>query len=162
MGRHSTYKPEYAQEARYACENHGLTDEGLAQVFGVEPSTLAKWKKDVAEFSEAIRVGKALFDNAQVVQAAIKLITGFPYEEQVLGPGGVAVTLKKFCLPNTRVFELWMRNRQHWTINDPVSTIKPVDDAKPVDDLESNATLQAIARELIEKRHDTTILQGGN
>jgi hypothetical protein len=157
MGRHTTYKPEYAQQARYACENYGLTDQGLADVFDVEPSTLAKWKKDVPDFSEAVRAGKAIFDNAVVVQAAMKLITGFEYQEQVLGPGGVAVTLKKFCHPNTRVFELWMRNRQGWRINDLATTIKVTE---PEESPTGVSGYQDLAKRLMEDRYGTRILDG--
>lgn len=57
-GAPTKYKKEYAEQAKRICQKYAPTDIELSYIFGVAESTIYKWKKDHAEFSEAIKDGK--------------------------------------------------------------------------------------------------------
>lgn len=57
MGRKSSYKEEYANQALKLCLL-GAIDKELAEFFGVSEQTLNKWKKDFPEFLESLKKGK--------------------------------------------------------------------------------------------------------
>lgn len=60
-GRPTAFKPEYCEQATGMCRL-GATNDELAAFFGVALSTLNKWKKEIPEFSDAIREGKEVSD----------------------------------------------------------------------------------------------------
>jgi hypothetical protein len=61
-GRPAKYRPEYAEQARKLCQL-GLTDEGLANFFGVDERTINRWKIEREEFLSALRIGKEVADD---------------------------------------------------------------------------------------------------
>lgn len=74
-GRKSTYKPEYAEQARKLC-NMGFTDEQLGEFFGVTERTINRWKLEHVEFMSALSVGKAHADDI-VERSTFIAINGF-------------------------------------------------------------------------------------
>lgn len=64
-GRPKKYNAAYVKQAHAAARNN-LTDKQLAELFGVEASTVAKWKVAHSDFAEAIEEGRAEFATGQV------------------------------------------------------------------------------------------------
>jgi hypothetical protein len=61
-GRPTLYKPEYVEQARKLCQL-GATDAELADFFKVSRSTLFEWRAAHPEFSDTLKIGKALADD---------------------------------------------------------------------------------------------------
>ena len=55
-GVKSTYKPEYAEQARKLCLL-GATDKELADFFGCNEATINNWKARRPDFLESIKEG---------------------------------------------------------------------------------------------------------
>ena len=154
MGRPSSYKDEYAEQARrYSLL--GATDVQMAEFFGVSEQTLNKWKKDFPVFLESLKSGKCESD-AKVAEKLYTRAIGYSYtevktEETPLGTRTTRTT--KEVVPDTTAQIFWLKNRQRdkWNNSDgpleddvvepktvvynvapPVSTVK-VTNAKPTD-----------------------------
>ena len=61
-GRPTTYKSEYAEQARKLCER-GATDMELADFFEVNTATIYRWRNSHPEFCEAVIAGKDACDD---------------------------------------------------------------------------------------------------
>ena len=113
MGRPTRYRSEYSKLAFELCLL-GYTDDMLAEVFRVAPSTVSKWKTTHAEFSEALRGGKVIAD-AHVANALYQRALGYEHEEEWIGQyKGEPVIVKtvKHYPPDVGAASLWLRNRQ--------------------------------------------------
>jgi hypothetical protein len=60
-GRPTSYRPEYAEQARKLCQL-GATDAELAQFLEVNRSTIFEWQAAHPEFSDALKIGKSFAD----------------------------------------------------------------------------------------------------
>ena len=81
-GRRTKYDPDtHPQRARELAEK-GLTDDGLAEAFGIVRSTFYEWQKRFPDFSDAIRGGKVKPDR-EVQAALFKRAIGYEYPKQV-------------------------------------------------------------------------------
>lgn len=117
-GVKSTYKPEYAEQARKLCLL-GATDKELADFFGVAESTINKWKADYPEFSESIKKGKDIADS-DVADRLYQRAMGYSHDEEDIRAvsigDGISQIVKtptvKHYPPDTTAAIFWLKNRQ--------------------------------------------------
>lgn len=82
-GRPSSYRPEYAEQARKLCLlKRDATNEDLAKFFEKNVDTIYEWQKVHPEFSEALRGGKVYAD-AEVANSLYNRATGAVWYEEV-------------------------------------------------------------------------------
>lgn len=112
-GRKSSYRAEYAEQAEQLCQM-GFTDQMLGDFFGVNESTINRWKLQHQEFLQALRVGKEVADDA-VERAVFQAIIGFSRREQkVVGSGEDAyvIEIEKYYPPQAGVGIRWLSARR--------------------------------------------------
>ncbi|TGE04640.1 hypothetical protein [Hymenobacter fodinae] len=126
-GRPSLYLPEYAEQARKLCLL-GLTNDELAEFFGVNVDTIHEWKKRHQDFSDAICAGKLKAD-ADVAAKLHERAMGAEWVEdqafkiktvEYAGNGRKisereeiqVVPVRRAAPPDTPALSLWLRNRQ--------------------------------------------------
>lgn len=112
-GRPSKYKEEFAGQAKKLCAL-GATDAQLADFFEVAVSTVALWKVQHPEFSDALRVSKEEAD-AKVEQSLYRRAMGYEHDEtdiRVVGGEIVQTPLRKFYPPDTTACIFWLKNRK--------------------------------------------------
>ena len=113
VGRPTSYKDDYAEQARKLCLL-GATDKEMADFFGVEEKTINNWKADQPEFLQAITHGKEIAD-ANVADRLYERAMGYEHPDTHVSnyQGDVTLTpLTKFYPPDTQAASLWLRNRQ--------------------------------------------------
>ena len=112
-GRPTTYKPENAEIARHACML-GATNETLAERFEVCRRTIDNWIATIPEFSDAVRQGREVADEA-VVSALFARATGMEQKmTKVFCHRGQPVTANYTVQlpPDVRACIFWLRNRR--------------------------------------------------
>lgn len=112
-GRPTDYKPEYAEQAKKLCEI-GATDIELADFFGVDVSTIYRWKHVHPEFCEAVCVGKDALD-ARVERSLYQRAVGYTFEsEKVFNYQGevVRAPIREHVPPDPSAALNWLKNRQ--------------------------------------------------
>lgn len=97
-GRPSKFSLEMLATTRDAARL-GATECQLAAMLGIAVSTLSEWKASNAEFSDALKEGKAIAD-AEVAGSLFRRAVGFT------GPDGV------YQAPNVTAQIFWLKNRQ--------------------------------------------------
>jgi len=112
-GRPTKYKPEFAEQAYGMCLLKGMTDEELANYFGVATSSIYEWKKEHPDFSEAIKKGKEIAD-VSVATALRDRALGYSHpEDKIFLHEGepVIVPTTKHYPPDTAAAFIWLKNR---------------------------------------------------
>lgn len=112
-GQSSTYRPEYAEQARKLCLL-GATDKELADFFEVTEQTINNWKKEQIEFFESIKKGKQLAD-ADVAERLFKRACGYVAPDvdiKVIDSQIVKTEIEKHYPPDTTAAIFWLKNRQ--------------------------------------------------
>jgi hypothetical protein len=160
-GRPSSYRDEYAEQARKICEI-GATDQEVADFFDVDVRTVYRWKHDHEEFCQSLKVGKAVAD-ARVERSLYQKAIGYEQDEvKIFMPGGatepVYAPYRAKIAPDTTAGIFWLKNRdpENWrdkvvqdhTSSDGSMTPKGIDATKL-----SDATLREIlaARDVADK-----------
>lgn len=113
MARPTEYRQEYAEQARKLCLL-GYTDKQLADFFGVNESTITRWKQKHPEFCMSIKMGKIVAD-AEVVQSLYKKALGYRFTEVEVKTEGKKTTkrvIQKESPPDTTAQIFWLKNRQ--------------------------------------------------
>lgn len=113
VGRPSSYKREYAEQAYKLCLL-GATDKEMADFFQVAESTLNLWKQKHPDFSESITRGKLLAD-AEVAEKLFQRAKGYSHEAvKIFNQQGVEMVVPyvEHYPPDTQAASLWLRNRQ--------------------------------------------------
>jgi hypothetical protein len=113
MARPSKYKEEFAQQAAKLCKL-GATDAQLADFFEVAVSTVALWKVQHKEFSDAIKVPKAEADE-RVEQSLYRRALGYEHDEvdiRVVGGEIMKTPIRKYYPPDTTAAIFWLKNRK--------------------------------------------------
>lgn len=134
MGRPSSYKEEYAEQAYKLCLL-GLTDKQLADFFNTSEQTINAWKKAQPDFLESLKRAKEEAD-ATVVESLFKKTQGFHYQEEVMTKMGPDM-MTKYHVPDTTAIIFWLKNRQpqywrdkremdHTTKGDKITAIERV------------------------------------
>ena len=113
MARPTDYRQEYAEQARKLCLL-GFTDKQLAVFFGVNESTINRWKDKYPEFCKSIKSGKVIAD-AQVVDSLYNRAMGIEVTEVEVRDDGkkkVKRVTKKHIPPDPTAQIFWLKNRQ--------------------------------------------------
>ena len=116
-GRPTIHKPENVEIARQYCML-GATNDALAERFEVCRRTIDNWIATIPEFSEAVRQGREVADEA-VVSALFARATGMEQKmTKVFCHRGQPVTANYTVQlpPDVRACIFWLRNRRprHW------------------------------------------------
>jgi hypothetical protein len=86
-GRPTTYRPEYAEQARKLCRN-GATDREIADILGVCVRTFYRWRAEYDAFAEALTAGKEFADD-RVERALYERACGYEYSDvKIFHPSG--------------------------------------------------------------------------
>jgi len=117
MARPSSYKPEFAEQARKLCQL-GATDNELGDFFGVRRETIWAWAQKHDEFSNALKAGKDAADE-RVAQSLYHKAVGYTFDcEKVFQHQGeiVRAPIREHVPPDTTAMIFWLKNRrpQEW------------------------------------------------
>ena len=107
------FRPEFVDQVRKLCQL-GATDVEVARFFQVDPSTIYLWRIQHPEFSESMKIGKALPDdrverslyqraigyNLKIKKTISRTEDGSVTEQEVHLPGDVTAQIK------------WLTNRR--------------------------------------------------
>ena len=86
-GRPTTYRPEYAEQARKLCRN-GATDREIADILGVCVRTFYRWRAEHDAVAEALTAGKEFADD-RVERALYERACGYEYSDvKIFHPSG--------------------------------------------------------------------------
>lgn len=118
-GRPSKYRLEMVDQARKLSQL-GATDRDLADFFSVAISTIALWKVEHAEFSDALKLGKDAAD-ARVERSLYQKAIGYSHEavkifaDPKTGAEQVVPYVEHYA-PDTTAAIFWLKNRkpQEW------------------------------------------------
>ena len=118
-GASTVFLPDYPEQVK-AIAMRGLSDDEMAEVFGISPSLMKAWKQFYPSFAVAIDKGRTGAD-ARVVQALFDKAIGYDHPEEKIhfdSDGDVHTydTTKRYP-PDTAAIKLWLTNRQkeHFT-----------------------------------------------
>ena len=137
-GRPTTYRPENAEIARKTCIV-GATNESLAERFGVCRRTIDNWIATIPEFSDAVRQGREVADEA-VISALFARATGMEQKmTKVFCHRGQPVTANYTVQlpPDVRACFFWLRNRRPWQWRENRPLVEEEDDGDRVSELEA-------------------------
>ena len=114
----------------------GLTDEELADAFGVSFETITKWKQKYPEFRKQVRKGKQEADS-HVAESLYKSACGFTAPEEKVfcnAQGEVTrVRTEKYYPPNINAAKFWLKSRQKelwrelWNVEHTGSVSQPIE-----------------------------------
>jgi hypothetical protein len=124
MGRPTRFEPEMCAEAHSYCRL-GATNDDLAALFRVSPSTIDNWIARHADFRDAVQRGRVVAD-ARVAASLHDRAVGFDrtVERTVLADGEpTRVTTTLYFPPDVRACIFWLRHRrpQTWGADAPAS-----------------------------------------
>lgn len=113
---------------------YGLTDQQIAETFGIARSTVSEFKKK-AEYSDTIKRAKEEADLA-VVNALFQRAVGYTHDEEKLFQHNgkiIRATTKKQYAPDTDAISLWLFNRRsdQWKPAKNMEIPPPADDKTP-------------------------------
>ena len=112
-GRPSSYREEYAEQAR-KLSLLGATDKQLADFFGYSEQTVNQWKKDFPEFLESIKKGKISAD-AEISEALFHRAKGYSHPAVKFFVIDKQVHKQEYTEhypPDTAAAFIWLKNRQ--------------------------------------------------
>lgn len=112
-GRPTLYKPEYAKQAQKLYEL-GATDAQIADFFEVTISTVALWKVQHKQFSDAGRIAKEVAD-ARVEESLYRRAMGYEHDEvdiRVVAGEVVQTPIRRYYPPDSTAMIFWLKNRQ--------------------------------------------------
>ncbi len=127
VGRPSSYRPEYVEQAKALCER-GATDREVAQFFSVAESTLNLWKLQHREFSESMKVGKDAADE-RVERSLYNRAVGYSFDsEKIMHYEGdiVRADCVEHVPPDVTAARLWLQNRRREQWGDKQTITPPI------------------------------------
>lgn len=80
-GRKTAYRKIYAKQAREACAMGNFSLAQLGRLFGVDKSTVWKWRQKHPEFDEACTAGYENYAVAEARGSLTKLVKGYSVTE---------------------------------------------------------------------------------
>ena len=112
-GVKSTYKPEYAEQARKLCLL-GATDKELADFFERTESTINNWKKAHPDFLDSIKRGREIADG-DVADRLYRRAMGYSHKAvKIFNDQGAPLEVEytEHYPPDTTACIFWLKNRQ--------------------------------------------------
>lgn len=112
-GRPTAYSPAFCDEARTLCEG-GATDVDLADHFGVEISSIKRWKNKHEAFRTALKLGKDAADD-RVVDSLYHKAVGYSFDAvKIFNANGapLIVPYREHVAPDTTAAIFWLKNRR--------------------------------------------------
>ena len=108
----------------------GFIDTQLAELFGVNESTITRWKKASPELMRVLKEGKGIAD-ARVVRSLYERATGYEHQEMhISNYQGVITETKiiKHYPPDSTAMIFWLKNRQpdKWRDKQEIDFTKPL------------------------------------
>jgi hypothetical protein len=115
VGRPSSYKPEYAEQAVKLCKL-GATDADLADFFEVSTVTIWRWAGRHEEFCNALKTGKDVADE-RVERSLYHKAVGYTFDAvKIFMPGGaekpVYAPYQEHVPPDSTACFFWLKNRR--------------------------------------------------
>lgn len=115
MGRPSSMKPEYIEQARKLCAL-GATDQEMADFFEVNVRTIYRWRNESEDFSQALKNGKDVADD-RVERSLYQRAIGYEQEEvKIFMPSGaeepVYAPFRAKIAPDVTAAIFWLKNRR--------------------------------------------------
>lgn len=113
VGRPTSYRPEFAEQARKLCEA-GLTDKQMADFFDVNTVTFYNWTAKHPEFLHALKAGKEPADE-RVERSLYHRAIGYTFEsEKIFQFQGEIVRARvvEHVAPDTTACIFWLKNRR--------------------------------------------------
>ncbi len=114
-GRPSSYKAEYAKQAKKLAEL-GATDQEVADFFEVDVRTIYRWKHDHDAFCQALKAGKSVADD-RVERSLYQKAIGYEQDEvKIFMPANaeapVYAPYRAKVAPDTTAAIFWLKNRR--------------------------------------------------
>lgn len=121
LGRPTDYRDEFVGQAEKLCRL-GATDIELADFFGVDVSTIYRWKHAHPDFCEAVIAGKDALDN-RVERSLYNRAVGYTFDSvKIFMPAGasepVYAPYREHVPPDTGAAMNWLKNRRGETWRD--------------------------------------------
>lgn len=93
----------------------GLTDNEIADIYGIPKDLFKAWRKAYPDFDEALKKGRLEPDTA-VVEALFKRAVGYDFKEEGLTRTGSVREIRRHLPPDTGAIKYWLNNRarDHW------------------------------------------------
>lgn len=122
-GRPTKFKLEYVEQA-YKLAREGLTDQKIADFFGIAKSNFNVWKTKHPEFQDSLKKGKDEYDSEAVENSLLKRALGYEYVETTkeISPKPntktgepelrITKTVTKRVPPDVTAQIFWLKNRQ--------------------------------------------------
>ena len=119
VGRPSSYRPEFAEQARKLCLL-GATDAQLGEFFGVSEVTINAWKTAHPEFLKSLKDGKEKAD-ALVAHSLYHRALGYKHDAVKIiavargdnqGSSVEQVPYTEHYAPDTTAAIFWLKNRR--------------------------------------------------
>ena len=89
----------------------GLTDEQIAHNLGISKDTFYVYKREHADFADALKKGKEVVDIA-VENALFKRAMGYSYDEVTYEDGKPVKVVTKQVAPDVTAQIFWLKNRK--------------------------------------------------
>jgi hypothetical protein len=119
LGRPSTFKPEYVEQARKLCLL-GHTDQEIAEFFGITRRGFDKWKVKNPSLVRTLKAAKEGADN-RVERSLYNRAVGYSYDAvKIFLPAGtktpVYAPYVEHVPPDVTAQIFWLKNRDpaHW------------------------------------------------
>lgn len=115
IGRPSSFKPEYIEQAEKLCRL-GATDEELADFFNVNRATIWRWAQRHDAFCNALKSGKEAADE-RVERSLYHKAIGYTFDSvKIFMPANatapVYAPFKEHVPPDTTAGIFWLKNRR--------------------------------------------------
>jgi len=115
LGRPSSYKSEYAEQARKLYKL-GATDAEVAEFFGVSVRTIYRWQQSHEAFCHALKADKEPADE-RVKRSLYHRAVGYSYEAvKIFMPAGATAPVyapyTEHVPPDTTAAIFWLKNRR--------------------------------------------------
>jgi hypothetical protein len=109
-GRPQLWSETWITQAAFMARN-GATDAEMAKEFGCTLSTFYLRLNQYPEFSEAIKAGKAAYDQ-RVTNSLARRAIGYEYETEKVFSNGMRIKVTEHMPPDTTAQIFWLKNRQ--------------------------------------------------
>jgi hypothetical protein len=149
-GRPSSYKPEFAEQARKLCEL-GATDIELADFFNVSDRSIYRWSNEHDDFCQALKAGKEAADE-RVVRALYHKATGYTHDAvKVLQYEGspVIIPYREHVAPDTTAAIFWLKNRRRTDWRDRVTHEGDAENPIAIEEIPTTDRAKALANLLL-------------